>query len=282
VKSDDGDGARTRFDTMAPENAERLAAVLDTPQVFRPGDELPLLWHWAYFSDIVAQSDLGHDGHPARTDGMTERFPRRMAAAGSVHRLGTLLIGMTAERRSCLVDLTEKQGRTGPLLFATWRHVVEQDGRGVLEEQQTLVYRSAPAGRAPSGGPEKQDKKAAGQGVAPQVLRRSLAFDSAQLFRFSAVTWNAHRIHYDQTYATATEGYRGLVVQAPLLATHLALDASRELGRLSHVEFRAFAPVFADERVEIFGGTTVPGEFSAVARRGDGTIAMSLVADAGI
>ena len=98
---------------MAPENAERFAAVLDQPQAFRPGDELPLLWHWAYFAEIVGQSGLGADGHPFRSDALAERFPRRMAAGGSVDRRGPLRVGRPATRYSHLEEITEKQGRTG-------------------------------------------------------------------------------------------------------------------------------------------------------------------------
>ncbi len=264
---------------MAPENAERFGAVLDELRAFRPGDELPLLWHWAYFAEIVRQSGLGADGHPCRSDALAERFPRRMAAAGSVDRRGPLCVGRPATRYSHLEETTEKNGRTGPLLFAVWRHSVVQDSRTVLEESQTLVYRPSLAG-APGGGSSPREAGTAGVIRPPYSLRRTLTFDSALLFRFSAVTWNAHRIHYDHPYATKSEGFPGLVVHGPLLAAELALEASREIGRLGHIEFRVRAPVFVDDRIEAFGQKSGPSRFSAEARRADGTLAMSLEAEA--
>ena len=280
MSSGSDDETHARVDSMAPESAERLAAVLDVPRAFRTGDELPLLWHWAYFSGAVPQSELGADGHPTGADGATERFPRRMAAGGSVRRLGALVVGRPAKRYSLLEDLTEKQGRSGPLLFANWRHTIEQDGSPVREERQTVVYRPAPAGLTENAGTTLKTGSAAVEPAPERAARRSVTFDSTMLFRFSAVTWNAHRIHYDWPYATGTEGYPGLLVHGPLLACLLALEASRELGEPGQVEFRAVAPVFVGDRVEIFGDRNGPGKFTAEARRDDGGVAMSLVADA--
>jgi 3-methylfumaryl-CoA hydratase len=275
----------TRSDSMAPESADRLAAVLDVARRFHPGDELPLLWHWAYFTDDTAQSGLGPDGHPLRTDDMAVRFPRRMAASGSVNRQGPLVVARPAHRSSCLVNVVEKQGRSGPLAFADWRHTVEQDGRVVLEERQFVVYRPAPQAMG-TGTPAVGTGGAMGSAPSPPAEPppgppwRSVSFDSATLFRFSAVTWNAHRIHYDQPFAVASEGYPGLVVHAPLLAMTLSLDAARELGQLGHVEFRAQAPVFVDDRIEIVGRRHGGGGLAVEARRLDGVIAMSLTAEA--
>ena len=280
MSSGSDDETHARVDSMAPESAERLAAVLDLPRPFRTGDELPLLWHWAYFSDAVPQSRLGADGHLTAADAAMERFPRRMAAGGSVRRLGPLVVGRAARRYSLLEDLTEKQGRSGPLLFAKWRHTIEQDGSPVREERQTVVYRPAPAGPAENVGRTLKSGSVPVEPAPAPPSRRSVTFDSTMLFRFSAVTWNAHRIHYDWPYATGTEGYPGLLVHGPLLACLLALEANRELGEPGQVEFRALAPVFVDDRVEIFGDRNGPDRFTVEARRGDGGVAMSLVADA--
>jgi 3-methylfumaryl-CoA hydratase len=264
---------------MAPENAERFAAVLDEPRAFRSGDEVPLLWHWAYFAEIVGQSELGADGHPRRGSALAERFPHRMAASGSVDRVGPLCVGRPATRHSYLEETTEKHGRTGPLLFAVWRHSIEQDGRTVLEERQTLVYRPSLAG-APGGGSYPREPGRDGVIGPGYSLRRTLTFDAALLFRFSAATWNAHRIHYDHPYATRSEGFPGLVVHGPLVAAELALEASREIGKLAHIEFRVRAPVFVDDRIEAFGQKSGRSRFSAEAWRADGTLAMSLDAEA--
>ena len=290
VTSNTYQDAQARVDTMAPESAERLAAVLDVPRAFRAGDELPLLWHWAYFSDTVPQSELAADGHPRRTDPAMERFPRRMAAGGSVRHLGALVVGRPAKRYSFLDELTEKQGRTGPLLFANWRHVIEQGGSTVREERQTVVYRPARDETTESGRPADGGRRAEDPGPRaksrqprpshrPDKCRRGWSLSTApMLFRFSAVTWNAHRIHYDWPYATGSEGYPGLVVHGPLLACLLGLEASHELGEPAQIEFRALAPVFVDDQVEIFIEHYGPGRLTVQARRHDGAVAMSLVA----
>jgi 3-methylfumaryl-CoA hydratase len=277
--------AYTRTDTMAPENAERLAAVLDAPRPFRPGDRLPLLWHWAYFPEVVAYAALGPDGHPVRADALAERLPRRMAASGSVDQLALLVVGRPAVRRSYLVDVTEKQGRSGPLAFANWRHIVEQDGQAVLDECQTIVYREGPRlteGGRTEGGSATGEVVKATPGNAHGTVRRSVDFDTAMLFGFSAVTWNAHRIHYDWPYATETEGYPGLVVHGPMLAALLALEAERDLGELKRAEFRAQAPVFVNESIDILGEVSASGIFTGQVRRTDGTIAMTLLAGASL
>lgn len=270
----------TRHDSMAPESAERFSSVLDVPRAFRPGDEVPLLWHWAYFIDAVPQSELGPDGHARRNDASMGQLPRRMAASGSVRRLGSLLLGRPATRISYLEDITEKRGHSGPLAFANWRHTIEQDGRTLVEESQTIVYRSAPSEVMLNNTPSQQGRQRTPVMEPLQGPLRVINFDSALLFRFSAVTWNAHRIHYDLPYATITEGYPGLVVHGPLLAALVSLEASRELGDLEEVEFRMRAPIFLGDDVWIFGAASPSGTFSAEARRADGGIAMSLVAHA--
>ncbi len=178
-------------------------------------------------------------------------------------------------------DLSEKQGRFGRLVFARWRHIIEQDGRAVRDERQTVVYRQAPSVLRDA---VNDDGRGTGTGeTVPETIgsrRRSLVFDTAMLFGFSAVTWNSHRIHYDWPYATGTEGYPALVVHGPLLASLIALDAERDVGELKRAEFRAQAPVFLDDIVEIFGGVSAPGQFNGLVRKADGTIAMSLVAEA--
>ena len=121
---------------MAPESAERLAALLDLEAAPIAGDELPMLWHWAYFREPAPRSSLGVDGHLKRNDPLPERLPRRMAAAGTITRLAPLLIGVPARRDSKLLEVTEKEGRSGPLAFASWRHVIEQEGTVTTAELQ--------------------------------------------------------------------------------------------------------------------------------------------------
>lgn len=273
---------------MAPEGAARLAATLGLEVAPAAGEALPIPWHWAYFLEPVPRSRLGPDGHPRRGDALAGRLPRRMAASGAVTRLGPLVLGQPARRQSELVSLTEKEGRSGPLAFADWRHVVEQEGAVVIEELQTLVYRGAaiagagPAGERPvvgtagRGGPRKEPAGDAGGGEAR--FMREVRFDPPMLFRFSALTWNSHRIHYDVDYATKVEGYPALVVHGPLLATLLAGEAAGQLGALGWMEYRARAPVFVDEPVHIFAPEAGGGALALEARKMDGTVAMTLLA----
>jgi 3-methylfumaryl-CoA hydratase len=262
---------------MAPEGAARLAALLDV-EAPNAGDELPMLWHWAYFRELGPQSSLGLDGHVQRRDPLAERLPRRMAASGSVTRLAPLCIGIPARRDSELLGVTEKKGRSGPLAFVSWRHVIEQDGTVTLEELQTTVYRGPT-----EAGPTSGDEPPGTAGYDEASLLREVRFDPTTLFRYSAVTWNSHRIHYDAGYATNVEGYPGLVVHGPLLATLLAGEATRELGAVGSVQYRARAPVFVDDIVQIFVGAAGDGAgegggVALEARKLNGTVAMTLVA----
>jgi len=260
-------------ETMAPESAARLAAVLDVEPVPAAGDEVPMLWHWAYFREPTPQSSLGEDGHARRVDALARRLPRRMAASGTVTRLAPLVIGRPAERSSQLLGITEKDGRSGPLAFANWRHVVEQSGAVVLEETQTVVYR---ASAGPSGGPRPEVPASAETDAGAFI--RDVHFEPSLLFRYSAVTWNSHRIHYDSRYATEVEGYPGLVVHGPLLATLLAREATARLGTLGAVDYRARSPVFVDDIVHVFARDRDGGGLVLEARTADQGVAMTLSA----
>lgn len=265
---------KVQVDSMAPETAQRLAALLDWERPPAAGDVLPPLWHWAYFPELAPQAALGDDGHPRPPGDLATRFSNRMAASGRVRWLAPCRLGQSAERHSQLADLTEKSGRSGPLVFANWRRAVRQGGHTVIEERQTVVYR--PAQATPSG--TRRAAPSSAEVASDGKLRRTLAFDPVLLFRFSAVTWNAHRIHYDRPYATGA-GYPGLVVHGPLLAMLLARDALDELGGLSDVEFRAHTPVFDGEVVEVYLASS-KGSCALEARHRDGTVAASLTAHA--
>lgn len=256
---------------MAPEGAARLAATLDIDRAPIAGEALPMLWHWAYFTEPVRRSKLGVDGHAQRGDALARQLPRRMAASGKVTRRAPLLIGRSARRGSELVAVTEKQGRSGPLAFADWRHVIEQDGAVVLEELQTVVYRSAAA-----AGADNREGPSAPPSADEVTLLREVRFNPTTLFRYSAVTWNSHRIHYDLDYATRVEGYPDLVVHGPLLATLLAGEAMTRLGELGEVEYRARAPVFVNEAVQLLAGEAEGGGLLLEARKLTGVVAMRL------
>jgi 3-methylfumaryl-CoA hydratase len=261
---------------MAPEGARRLAAVVQPGRQCAPGDLLPLLWQWAYFPELVANEDLGGDGHPVRHDEWVERFPRRMAGGGRAKWLAPFVIGEPAQRRSELVRAREREGRQGGLVICDWLHIYYQGEVQVLEEVQTVIYRplreAEPSGNeAPPPRPSEPDQRA-------WELVRHLEFDPVQLFRFSAATWNSHRIHYDRPFATGQEGYAGLLVHGPLLTMLLAREAEGVLGELGEVEFRLQAPTFDTEAVDVFVHEINETSCQVEARKDDGMVAVSLSA----
>jgi 3-methylfumaryl-CoA hydratase len=212
---------------LVPGPAQALGGLLDVPVPnVADGAGLPLLWHWVYLLDRPAQADLGPDGHPVRGTVPTPPGPglRRMWAGGRVRASGTLRCGEPATRHSRVLSAEDKQGRSGPLTFVTVHHQVRQRGDVIVDEQQHLVYRAA-------AGPAGQRAAAATDDpvVPPADGERSVEMSPALLFRFSALTYNAHRIHYDRGYARDVEGYPGLLVHGPLQALAMA-EAARAAG----------------------------------------------------
>ncbi|MDH3263684.1 MAG: acyl dehydratase [Paracoccaceae bacterium] len=222
-------------DGLDPARAEALAAVLGLP--FDPAAPLLHFAHQVYFWDVRPAPGLGRDGHP-KLGGLVPDLglPRRMWAGGRLEFHAPLYPGRPAEKLSVREAVTRKEGRTGPLGFVTLRHEIRQDGRLAVIEWQDLVYREKSDPAAPRPAPPP-----APEGEAKAVAR---AFSPTDLFRYSGLTMNGHRIHYDADYARGVEGYPGLVVHAPLLAQHLVLMAEQPLRRFS---FRATAPLFAGE-----------------------------------
>lgn len=220
---------------------DKLAATLGHSGTgFSAGMELPPLWHWLFFQRPVPQSRLDADGHPQRGDFLPPvRLPRRMWAGSRLEFIAPLHAAKPARQQSEITAISQKQGKSGPLVFVTVSHSISQQDRICLREQQDLVYRdSATASRQPGT-----------VGTAPQPpadYQRTVVADPALLFRYSALTFNAHRIHYDRDYARDVEHYPGLVVHGPLLATML-LDLWQEHvpgQTLAQFHFRALAPVF--------------------------------------
>ena len=221
-----------------------LAATLDWPMPaggYRPatGTPLPCLWHWLYFLPIHAQSDIGVDGHATRGGFLPPvPLPRRMWAGSDFVFHEPLCIGDTLSRTSTIVGVTEKSGRSGDLVFVKVRHEIRRNGsdRVALTEHHNSVYRAAPL----------PDDIAATPQPAPQqsAWERRMLVDQVLLFRYSALTFNGHRIHYDRRYVTGVEGYAGLVVHGPLIAT-LLLDLLRQHvagAAVRTFEFRALRP----------------------------------------
>ncbi|MEV3924963.1 FAS1-like dehydratase domain-containing protein [Actinomadura coerulea] len=218
--------------------SEALAGMLD---VEPPGEELPPLWHWLHFLERPAQRELGPDGHP-REGRFLPPLPerRRMFAGGRFRIHEPLRVGDAVTRRTELASTAVKQGRSGEMLFVTVRHAFARDGAEIAVEEQDLVYRSGDTASRP--------ERAAFQAPvvdAPWTLRTTA--DPVMLFRFSALTSNAHRIHYDEAYATGVEGHAGLVVHGPLLAI-LCLELPRRAGlKVRELSFRARRPVYAGQ-----------------------------------
>lgn len=239
--------SRSAEQVIDPFPARAIAGLLDHEAVPQPGDPLPLPWHWLYFLAAPRRSAIGSDGHPARGGFLPPvPLPRRMWAAGSIRRFADLVVGEPATKTSTVRAIDAKSGRTGTLVFVTVSHELSQRGQPCIEETQNLVYRAAAtAASMPPGEPAPGDAQWAD----------TLVPDSQLLFRYSALTYNGHRIHYDVEYARTVEFYPALVVHGPLLAT-LLLDAftSRHPdARIGSFSFRAVRPSFVDRPLTIAG-----------------------------
>lgn len=243
-------------DDLSLAHARGLVALLDRdPDALRAGIPLPECWHWIYFRPATPRSELGPDGH-ARRGGFLPPIdlPRRMWVGGRIRFLAPLLIGRPAVRRSSITSISSKSGRSGELVFVTVRHDVGTLDGVAIEEEQDLVYRGAPPpGEIPRSEPPP----------APAAWSERFRADPVTLFRFSALTYNGHRIHYDHPYATGVEGYPGLVVHGPLTALLLMDAATRQRegssGRPLGFQYRAVSPLFADEEITLAGTSYADG-----------------------
>ncbi|MEU6371667.1 MaoC family dehydratase N-terminal domain-containing protein [Streptomyces sp. NPDC046909] len=244
-------GGRTTTAFLDPEQANRMAVTLDRDPDFKAGDTLPPAWHWLYFHDLVRATSLGTDGHPALGVTMPPvPLPRRMWAGGELTFHAPLPLGTTATRTTTIRSVTEKQGRTGRLYFVTVDHDIQVAGATAVSETQTIVYRELPMGPAViDGQPAPTDAE----------FSRTWHLDSTALFRYSALTFNGHRIHYDADYCRTVEGYPDLVIHGPLLATlllDLAAEQALPLGSFSSVSsfrYKARSPLFLPDAFTVNG-----------------------------
>lgn len=254
-------------DILDPARAEALTALLGAPRAFAPGDPLPPFFHQVYFWKTTPPEALAEDGHVRLGADLIPDLglPRRMWAGGRLAFHAPLLAGEAAEKLSVVESVDEKEGRSGRLAFVTIRHDVSQGGVAKLTEWQEIVYLEDRGKDAP-----KPLVKRAPDDETPETWR----FGEADLFRYSALTYNAHRIHYDAAYARH-EGYDGLLVHGPLLAQLLMLRAARDLGPLSTFRYRATAPAIVGEAIAVcrYGPTLW-------VRGADGRLCMDAVAEA--
>jgi 3-methylfumaryl-CoA hydratase len=234
--------SETVLDQIGATPVKALNATLDhPPMAVDSGTPLPPLWHWLYFLPLHRQSEIGPDGH-ARRGGFLPAvpLPRRMWAGSQFEFRAPLRVGDAVERRSTIADVTLKEGRTGQLVFVKVRHELRRNGdaQPALVEFHDIVYREARRADEVEPPPQRAETGAAWQ--------RQVVPDDVLLFRYSALTFNGHRIHYDRRYVTQVEGYPGLIVHGPLIAT-LLMDLLRRHAPEADVaafRFKAVRPTF--------------------------------------
>ena len=241
----------THLDVVAPTPVRAMAAMLNIDDV--PTETLPPLWYWLYFLPLANQSDIGADGHPKRGGFLPPvSLPRRMWAGSGIRFHDDLRVGEAIRKTSVVASVKEKTGKAGTLVFVTVDHRVETDRGIAVEERQDIVYLNMPERFVP-----------APPNPVPQAVawREEYPVDPVLLFRFSALTFNGHRIHYDREYAQDLEKYPGLVVHGPLQAL-LLLEAARRHHpdrRVAGYSFRGTRPIFDHDRLSLCAESTADG-----------------------
>jgi 3-methylfumaryl-CoA hydratase len=261
--------SRADDDVIAARHARLMAATVDYPhpERLRDGEPLPPLWHWIYFLEGLPPGELGRDGHPAR-GGFLPPVPlaNRMWAGGRLSFLGPVPIGTMVRKESRIFKVDHKVGRAGDLVFVTVLHEIKSlAGDLLVREEHDIVYKEtlppSPRGAPPPPSPEAGST-------------RTFVPTSTTLFRYSALTFNGHRIHYDQDYCRTVEGYANLVVHGPLTATMLAAFAEEASGRtLREFSYRGLRPALLDDALTL--SASLEGDHASLAARlGDGAICM--------
>jgi 3-methylfumaryl-CoA hydratase len=232
--------SETRADLITATPVAALSATLDRDDPAPvAGTVLPPLWHWLYFTPLTRHSELGEDGHAKRGGFLPPvPLPRRMWAGGRLDFVQPLRVGEPLTRTSTIKDVTTKQGRSGSLVFVCVRHDFQTAQGLALSEEHDIVYRDAPQPGAPAVEPVPAARD--------EQFSRETVPDPVLLFRYSALTFNGHRIHYDRSYVTGVEGYPGLIVHGPLIATLLVDLLRRNLpaARVKRFSFKAVRPTF--------------------------------------
>jgi 3-methylfumaryl-CoA hydratase len=265
---------QTHDDTINAATMARFAATLDREEPWpADGDATPPATHWVHFTPYDVQSQIGPDGHPFRGSFLPPvPLPRRMWAGGEVKFVKPLRVGEAVQRVSEVASVDLKEGKTGSLVFVTVKHTVSDSDGVAIEENQNIVYRDNPDPTAPP----PPARPAPGEAV----WQRTVTPDPVMLFRYSAMTFNGHRIHYDYPYVTEEEGYPGLVVHGPLLAT-LLLDLCRRQRPdvpVATFDYRAVSPTYCQGSFSVEGEPDGDGAAKVWIMNAEGALAM--VADA--
>jgi 3-methylfumaryl-CoA hydratase len=245
---------------------------------------LPPLWHWFFFLPVVPMAGVGADGHPKR-GGFLPPVPleRRMWAGGRLSFPGQIRVGDTIEKASEILKVAEKDGRAGKMVFVTVRHSVSTPRGPAVEEEQDIVYMPMPE-RFTAPPPTELPQPEPGT-AADAVWREDFPLDPVLLFRFSALTFNGHRIHYDKPYATEVEKYPDLVVHGPLQAVALMGAALRRRPdrRAARFSFRGVSPLFVSDLASIHGRPAADAQavFAAKLTPGDGAAQVTMKAEIG-
>ncbi|ARP79369.1 acyl-CoA dehydrogenase [Bordetella genomosp. 8] len=273
------DKTETVQDLITPFPLAALAATLGRDD---PRGVVPPLWHWLYFLPITPMDDVGPDGHAKRGGFLPPvPLPRRMWAGGRLTFRAPLRVGERATRESTITHIEDKTGRSGRLVFVTVQHRYSVDDEIRIDEEHDIVYRDASPAAGGSAGaamrPAGSQTAAAPDG---EAWFRTLRPDPVLLFRYSALTFNSHRIHYDHPYVTGEEGYPGLIVHGPLIATLLVDLLHRELpdAKLRSFAFRAMRPCFADNALTVCGRPQGKGEVGLWTKDHEGKLGMQATA----
>ena len=274
----------TLHDLIDPRTAAALAATLDCSAAAGHGAPLPPLWHWTYFWSVAPQAQLGADGHPERGGFLPPiELPRRMWAGGRFRFNQPLTIGAQATRTSRILSVSSKSGKSGELAFVTVQHEIGCNGAPCFTEEHDIVYRNMPPPGSVAPTPPSAPSDA--------VWERVITPDPVLLFRYSALTFNGHRIHYDRRYVTGVEGYPGLIVHGPLIATLLVELLRHHLpqARLASFSFRAVSPLFDTDSFTVCGSPDADGRTvrlwaknasGGLAMQAEATLATSIVSGA--
>ena len=259
-------------DTIRLQPANFMEATLNRPPKLKEGDNLPPLWHWVYFLEAKPESDLGRDAHPKKGDFLPPiQLPRRMWAGGRFTFYNDLVIGEKAKKITTIKKIAEKEGSAGPLCFITLEHkIYSKDEISIIEEQDLVYLQDQQGSKSLPLAQNNVEKADFSQEIYPSAIL---------LFRYSALTFNGHRIHYDLDYAKNVEGYDGLVFHGPLTATLLLDLALKERKQpIKKYSFRGIAPL---SNLDCFWIEGKSEDNAAIlwARRKDGVVAMKAKAD---